>query len=123
MSQKRVLIVEDDVWLGELFELVLQHQCVVERVTSAEAAIDMIDTFQPQLLVLDLVLGGANGIALVHELQSYHDTSQLPIILCTSVNLPAQAQQSLAAYGIKKVLNKATMTPRLLRQAVEAIVV
>ncbi|HYG84142.1 MAG TPA: response regulator [Verrucomicrobiae bacterium] len=123
MSKKRVLIVEDDIWQGDLYLFLLKHDYTALRVTSAEAAMEAIDSFQPDSILLDVLLDGANGITLLHELQSHDDTARIPVILCTSLEHMHKNSQILAHYGVKQVLDKATITPQKIRAAVNGVVI
>lgn len=121
MSQPKVVIVEDDTWLAEHYSRVLEqegyHPTVV---THAAAAIDMIDDMQPVAIVVDMLLTGSTAMVLLHELQSYRDTAQIPIILCT--NLAADLKlEDLEAYGVQKILDKTTMLPEDLTAAIRSV--
>jgi CheY-like chemotaxis protein len=58
---------------------------------------------------------------LLHELQSHDDTAELPVILCTSLAQRIQLDD-VRKYGVVSVLDKATVTPKLLQEAVEQAV-
>ena len=106
---KSVLIVDDDKWLTDTFSLVLEKNgWQVTVCHDAHKAIDVIDEKIPSVVLLDFMLPHASGVALLHELQSYDDTKELPIVLCSSLNLN---QAALAEYGVKAILDKSTMTP------------
>lgn len=104
-----ILIVEDDTWQAEYFERELtRHGYRVVVAGSAPEAIHRIDVVRPDVIVLDLLLPGSNGIALLHELRSYSDTGAIPVILCSSIASALSAEQ-LSAYGVVKVLDKTTI--------------
>lgn len=105
---KRVLLVEDDRWQAEHSKLVLKKAGFdIEIAHSSIEAMDLIDKFEPNIIVLDMMLPGANGLTLVHEIRSHADLADLPIILCSSVSLD---HASLAPYGIITALDKTLMT-------------
>jgi len=116
----KILVVEDDNWWAENTARTLEklkHQVVT--VSHAVGAIEVIDGFQPEALILDMILTGETGMALLHELQTYHDTSKLPVILMSSLdNLNLD---DLIPYGVKRILDKATMEPGDLAAAVNAL--
>jgi CheY-like chemotaxis protein len=82
----------------------------------AQEALDAVDNKMPQVIVLDLLLPHANGTQLLHTLQSHADLAGIPVILCSS-SLPA-AMPDVRAYGVRAVLDKAGITPTILRQTV-----
>lgn len=117
----KVLLVEDDAWLAEVEEKVLAEAGYdVTSTLHALAAIDLLDTFTPDVIILDVLLSGSTAFAFLNELQSHPDTSAVPVVLCT--NLAEQLSSSqLKAYGVKRVVDKTTMHPGDLVVAVRAV--
>ena len=108
---KSVLIVEDDEWLSEQYSRILTTAGYKTAVAPhALAAIQMVDDISPDAIILDVLLTGSTAFALLHELQSYDDTGNIPIILCTSIasELPID---NLKLYGVERILDKTTMMP------------
>lgn len=118
----KVLLVEDDVWLAEVEASVLAGAGYeVQLAPHAPAAIELVDSFRPDVIVLDVLLAGSTAFALLHELQSYSDTGDLPIVLCTNIADQFDAAK-LKEYGVKKVVDKTTMHPDDLAAAVRSVV-
>jgi DNA-binding response OmpR family regulator len=117
----RILLVEDDAWLAEIEAGVLTKAGYdVTVAPHALAAIDYIDAGLPDAIILDVLLAGSTAFALLHELQSYSDTHDVPVILCTNLAEQFDAKQ-LKTYGVKRIVNKSTMHPHDLVVAVKAI--
>lgn len=106
-----VLVIEDDVWLAELFERTLGASDFLTRsVPNGHVAMELIDEIPPKAIVLDVLLTGGTAMTLLHELQSYTDTADIPVILCT--NLASQIDiKMVAPYGVRRILDKTTMQP------------
>lgn len=117
----KVLLVEDDMWLAEMECRVLEGEGYeVTMAPHALAAIDSIDADAPDVIILDILLAGSTGFALLNELQSHDDTHEIPIILCT--NLAEQFDgKRLKEYGVRRVVDKSTMHPSDLVVAVKAV--
>ena len=116
----RVLIVEDDAWMADCYALWLRtagHD--VLHAADAQAALDVLDEYGTDVLVLDILLPHANGIQLLQTLRSHADFARLPVILCSG-SLPSDLP-ALDAYGVRQVIDKATISPSLLRQAVNKV--
>jgi len=108
-AAQHVLLVEDDPWLAELEAGVLtQAGYEVTHAPHAPSAIAKIDEKQPDIIILDVLLTGSTAFALLHELQSYGDTKNVPIILCTNMaeNLKLE---DLKNYGVRRIVDKTTM--------------
>ena len=116
-----VLIIEDDQWLAESFQRTLRAAGYTSAVVpNGRVAMEMIDAAPPRAIVLDILLTGGTGITLLHELQSYNDTAHIPIVMCT--NLAAHIDmKSVAPYGVRRVLDKTTMTPDDVAAAIRSV--
>ena len=117
----KVLLVEDDRWLSEMEEGVLiKAGYEVSVAPHALAAIELVDSFVPDVIILDVLLAGSTGFALLNELQSHGDTNSIPVVLCT--NLAEQFNDTrLKEYGVARVVDKTTMHPNDLVVAVKAV--
>ena len=84
MSKCRILIVEDEPAIAELISLNLRHAgfettCAVDA-TQAQTAVDGI---LPGLAIVDWMLPGLSGVALVRQWRREPRTQALPIIMLT----------------------------------------
>lgn len=121
ISKQFVLIVEDDDWLANQQALTIKSAGYkVKVVHHALAAIQAIDKLHPDAIILDVLLAGSTAFALMHELQSYGDTGDIPIILCT--NLASELRiDDLSEYGVKRILDKSKMVPSDLVSALRSV--
>lgn len=120
-KQHHILVVEDDVWLAEQHERVLV--AAGYRVTVAHhalAAIAVLDAGPVDVMLLDVLLAGPNAFTLLHEIRSHEDLATLAVILCTN-SAAEMASEDLQAYGVVRVLDKATMQPDDLVAAVRKV--
>lgn len=116
----RVLIVDDDRWLAELFtDRLTAAGYEVATAHDALQAIDAVDTTLPDVIILDFMLPAANAMTLLHELQTYEETATIPIIVCSAMQgIPADA---LRQYGVRTVLDKSIVLPEDLVVAVREV--
>ncbi|MBQ6396074.1 hypothetical protein IJH89_00635 [Candidatus Saccharibacteria bacterium] len=80
----------------------------VEIFKNAVDAMSSLDDPLPALIFLDVLLPGADGFTFLNELVSYVDTSKIPIVLVTSLEL---SEFNLKLYGVKGILNKEKLKP------------
>lgn len=116
-------ILEDDPIFARLFSKSLRRAFPDSTVSVFENAIDAInalpdDCTPPSVIILDVLLTGPDGFTFLNEIASYSDLSNIPIIIVSSLNFP---MQTLESYNVKKILNKATMTPQDLPAAISEI--
>jgi len=118
---KTVLLIEDDMWLGDSYrDVISEHGFACNVVATAEEAMETIDQAIPSVIVADVMLGDHTIFSLLHELQSYDDTQKIPVIICSSLARSAvHLQEQLHEYGVVEVLDKATLTPEELAITVE----
>ena len=114
-----VLLIEDDQWLADSYQVMLRAEDFeVRQVSTGHEAMQLIEETMPAVIVADVLLGDHTSITLFHELQSYEDTRDIPVILCTTLGQASFKETELKAYGIQAVLDKATLTPEQLVVAV-----
>ena len=121
MSQ-RVLLVEDDVWLRELYADAFTD-VEIELAASAEEALAILDQMPIDLVVLDMFLPGHNGVEFLHEIASYEDTAQLPVIVLSAVAPHEMGldQKRMRHYQIVAYLYKPEVKPIELARKVKQV--
>lgn len=106
---KKLLIVEDDKnWADILGKFAADVGAEYRVAVSGGQAIEIIDDWQPDALILDMLLAGETAIALLNELRSYADLASLPIVVCTNIDV---RMGDLRPLGVKAILNKTSMRP------------
>ena len=73
-------------------------------------------------MILDILLTGPTGFAVLNEMRSYPELANVPVIIVSSVKMPEEDAVALKRYGIVTSLDKAEMTPKeLLMRVKEAM--
>jgi DNA-binding response OmpR family regulator len=120
---KKALIVDDDVWLADNYRLFLEKSgWQVNVTTKAADAINLIDDIKPNVVLLDVMLPWSSASALLNELQSHSDIANIPIVLCSSLDLAAYSANDLAEYGVRQVIDKTKVTLNELCEALETAI-
>lgn len=98
MNPIKVLVVEDEVLIAETIKLYLEERghIFLENATSYEEAVEMIDKFQPDIILLDIRL--------------YGEKSGIDLAKYLSLNKPKLPYVFLTSHYDKNVLNKALAT-------------
>ena len=90
----RILIVEDDPSISRLLELELRHRGLDARpVTDGLAALDAVESFRPQAIVLDILLPGMDGERILQRLRKQGDRT--PVIMLTAKDRPLDKIRNL----------------------------
>ena len=82
VSKQKILIVDDDTNIAGLISLYLTKECYeTKMVHDGESALRELQTFQPNLILLDLMLPGIDGYQVCREIRT---KSQVPIIMLSA---------------------------------------
>ena len=81
-AKQKILIVDDDTNIAELISLYLTKECYeTKMVHDGESALKELTLFQPNLILLDLMLPGMDGYQVCREVRT---KSQVPIIMLSA---------------------------------------
>ena len=120
---KKILIIEDD----QIVSNVYRNKLAVEGY-QAEVALDgetglkMMRTFQPDAIVLDLMLPKMSGVEVIKQIRSEADFSKLPIIVFSNTYLTNLIQDAWKA-GATKCVSKINCPPKELLELIRRTVV
>jgi DNA-binding response OmpR family regulator len=82
VTAPKVLIVEDDPMLRNLLSMKLtRHNYPFMFVSDGVEAIDSARTFEPNVIILDLMLPGKNGFEVFSELKGIPELASIPVII------------------------------------------
>lgn len=81
-TKQKILIVDDDNNIAELISLYLTKECFDTLIVGdGESALEALKTFQPNLILLDLMLPGIDGYEVCRSVRS---SSNIPIIMLSA---------------------------------------
>ncbi len=85
-SLKRILFVEDDPDIQVVARLALQTVggFSVETCSSGQEALVAAPTFQPDLVLLDVMMPGMDGLSTLKALREISETEKTPVIFLTA---------------------------------------
>src|SRR5919199_6228700 len=92
--ETRILVVEDDPNIAELLQLQLQHRnlkvrCEYDGLSGLKAA----DKFDPELIILDIMLPGMSGVGVLKELRQRG--IKVPVLMLTARHMELDKVHSL----------------------------
>ena len=81
-NKQKILIVDDDENIAQLISLYLTKECFETRIVyDGESALQEMNSFSPDLILLDLMLPGIDGYQVCREVRQ---KSQIPIIMLSA---------------------------------------
>ena len=82
VAKNKILIVDDDANIAELISLYLAKECFDTQVAGdGESALQLVQTYRPDLILLDLMLPGIDGYQVCREVRAGSD---IPIIMLSA---------------------------------------
>jgi DNA-binding response OmpR family regulator len=83
--KKRIIILEDDLYIRELLELFLQEeQFEVQSFSRARDFLRAVASINVDLFLLDVMLPDGNGIEICKELKRSDISAEIPVILMSA---------------------------------------
>ncbi|PJZ75421.1 response regulator [Leptospira neocaledonica] len=93
----KVLVVDDNIVnLKLICELLELDEYEVLKAGNAEEALQIIENFPLDLILMDIELPGIDGLTLTRQLKERENTKNIPIIAVTAFAMKGDAQK---AYG------------------------
>lgn len=82
MSEKKVLVVDDEKPIADIVDFNLTKEGYEVQVAyDGDDALDKVESFQPDLILLDIMLPGRDGMEVCREIRKKYD---MPIIMVTA---------------------------------------
>jgi DNA-binding response OmpR family regulator len=121
---KKILIIEDDEILANIYrnKLAVEHY-KVEVSNTGESGLALMRSFQPHMILLDLMLPQMPGVDVIKHVRSEEEFAKIPIVVFSNTYLTNLIQDAWKA-GATKCLSKAKCSPKdvldIVRQTVGA---
>ena len=85
MEKKRILVIEDDEDIAELIEYNLVREGFVVKVArSGEEGLSLASSSRPDIVLLDLMLPGVDGLEVRRRLLADQFTRSIPVVMVTA---------------------------------------
>lgn len=116
----KILIIEDDQIVANIYRNKL---CVegyqVEVALDGEVGLEMVKSFQPHVIVLDLMLPKITGVEVMKQIRAYPESKITPVIVFSNTYLTNMVQEAWKA-GATKCLSKANCTPKQVLEVIRS---
>jgi len=98
MAAESILIVDDNTPNLKLARLLLQTEgYVVRTAADADQALQLLQSFRPDLILMDIQLPGMDGLELTRRLKSDSATRKIPIVALTAYAMKGDQQKTTDA--------------------------
>jgi len=121
MSKKKILIVEDDNFVAEVYSTKLLEMGHSVRIAqNGKEGLEMIGEEKPDLILLDIIMPVMGGIEMLEELRKRDEMKKIPVILLTNVG-EKESIQKVRSLGVQDYLIKSHFTPAEVIEKIEAV--
>src|SRR5262245_52336390 len=108
---KKILIIEDDPVMAHVCQRLLTKQDYSVAVACDGArGLELLTDFQPNLVLLDLMMPKANGVEVLTRIRTQEALQNLPVIVFTNACVPFLIEQARQA-GATHILDKSKFNP------------
>lgn len=119
-KKKKILLIEDDKALCQIYRINLEiADFEVEEAHDGKVGLVYALNHQPDLIILDLMLPGVNGLELLGVIKEKETTKGIPVLVLT--NLSGEEMEEAKKIGARECLLKTTVTPKGLTEEVKKI--
>ncbi len=118
----KVLVVDDDNDALKTYADILESEGYeVSTATNGEEALDRIDRSRPDVILLDIMMPGRDGVEVARLLTQRRDTETIPIVMITALNSFSVGSGLAGITGIRRFLYKPCPTRVLLEGIDDAL--
>ncbi len=116
MAHPKILIVDDEPDVVMLIERTLKAEGFdVVRAYDGIAALDVVGTEKPDLILLDIMMPMMSGYEVCEQHKANPETQQIPVVCLSSAHTPAARAQSLHV-GAVTLITKPFLPAELIAQ-------
>ncbi len=118
---KKILIIEDDKFLGELISQKLEKEGYsVINTVNGEEGIKKAEKEKPDVILLDLILPGMDGFEILAKIKETSSIDEIPVIILSNLGQKEDIDRGLKM-GADDFLIKAHHTPPEVVEKIKSI--
>jgi DNA-binding response OmpR family regulator len=92
-----ILICDDEPSLRELMRISLPGAYSFLEASDAGGAIELVERFRPDLILLDVMLPGASGLSVLEAVRGAPESSGTPVLVISAFSAESDRRAALAA--------------------------
>ena len=119
MAKLKIAIVEDDIAISQMYRMKFEVEGFeVETADNGKIGLEMIEKFQPDIVLLDVMMPEMNGAEALAELRKQPWGANLKVIILTNTG-QQEAPDSLNDLNVDSYIVKAEKTPKEVAEIVK----
>jgi CheY-like chemotaxis protein len=120
MRQKILLVDDDPDTLRTLADVLESGGYEVTTAATGEEALVMTDGYRPDLILLDVMLPGKDGVEVARELAGRTETRAIPVVLITALEALPEGSDARSIPGVRRFIYK-PCRPRTLLEGIDHV--
>ena len=105
MNLKKILFTDDDPDIRQLIRLCLEDsEFTFELCESGEETLQRIPLFKPDLIILDVLMPGMNGINTYDSIKNNSNLESIPVIFMTATNTEKEIKNLLELGAVDVII-------------------
>jgi DNA-binding response OmpR family regulator len=118
----KIAIIEDDTVINQMYRMKFEADGFeVQLADNGKRGVALVESFQPDLILLDLSMPEMSGDEALAEIRSHDWGKAIPVIILTNLG-EEEAPKTLRSLGIHSYIVKADLTPsQVVSRAKEAL--
>jgi DNA-binding response OmpR family regulator len=120
-DKTKIAIIEDDVAIVQMYRMKFEAEGYeVATANEGKSGLQLIETFQPKIILLDLMMPIMGGADMLDKLRKQEWGKSVKVIVLTNVG-ESEAPPKLKKLNISGFIVKAEMTPKQVADQVKTV--
>ena len=112
VTMTKIAIIEDDATINQMYRMKFESDGFdVQVADNGKAGIALVESFAPDLILMDLGMPEMSGDEALAEIRSHDWGKTVPVIILTNLG-EEEAPKKLKELGIHSYIVKANLTPK-----------
>jgi len=86
--RQKILVIDDEVAIRDFITAIFKDRFDVITAASGLEGVRLAKTYRPDIILLDILMPGNDGIACLQELRTLPETVHMPVLMLTALNEP-----------------------------------
>ena len=115
-----ILFVEDDPLMSDMYQMMLEKDYQIEILSDGMNAITRAKEWQPDIILLDMMMPKMNGLEVLSALKADQTTVSIPVVMLSNLDNDQSVKQALQQGAVGYIL-KSEYTGHKIRTMIEDI--
>ena len=119
MDKNKIAIIEDDIAIVQMYRMKFEAEGYeVAFAGDGKQGLELIEDFQPDLVLLDLMMPEMGGAQMLKEMRQTDWGKDIKVIILTNMG-ESEAPDDIKDHGVEEFIVKADMTPKQVAERVK----